>query len=1029
VPDSELDRFAGLVKNGVASLTDPWQLTDTTAIDNYATTLAEVLNSAIQTVGKPDRGGGGKAPWWSAECEVAYKDHLTAQQNNLDSVAPLETREFLSTVRRAKREYWRHVIDGVSDDKSLYKVIGWHKLSSPLKSPPLTVNGTVVEDTMEKAEVLRTEILERFSATDDLDSDPLTDWNGTGHLGWGQTVSLEEVERLTIGVSSTSPGTDRVTVRLLKACWEHTKHAVHGLFSRCLALNHFPQSWKLAEVVMLPKVGKKDKTSARSWRPIALLSCVSKGLERIIARRIAWTALTNGILSPQHGGALPKRSAMDLAACFTHDVEAAMAAGLEVTMITMDVQGAFDALLVNRLLARMTKQGWPLSLLELIRSFLTDRKVRVRLEKSTTREHKVACGTPQGSPLSPVLYMLYLAELLAQDTTLRFGYADDICLYRATRSLDENVRLLASDVQGILAWGAENRIFFAPEKLEMIHLTKKTGGHAPQCVVDDELTVDPITTGPKAGEQPALRWLGVWFDRKLTFKRHVSERAAKARRVSHHIRGLARTTCGPPASSLRKAVITCVLPSILHGTEAWYAGRTKPPCSQRSNQNETVSAQNGWHVDVIENTLTLAARGVLPVWRTTPNVTLFRDSGLPSGMAALEESKLRFAMRLQTVDNHHPLVRRISPPMITRGRGAGSRQRPKTKVQRLGTLLPAVPRPTLRAPHFTLGCRADPTGGLDKKTASDEFKKWWAALPPEDVTIFSDGSEQVIEGNRHVGYGYAIYQGGKQIATGHGPINPVSHVFDAEAIGAWKGLQRTIRMPPNIRQRRLWLCIDSTSVIWGLRGDAPSSSQWAFHNCQDVMQTHDVRVRWAPGHTGIEGNEAADKLADLGARKDDWDAGPASEPTVSGIRSTFRTLRREAQRSWWTSCSTKLSSWYKKWGLEYQVKLPPELNLPRATLHRLLAIRSSHGDFSWYHTKFKHTDAKLVCSCGQPKSPEHLVLCRKTKAAFKHWPARPPLPPTSSSEGFKYLACLLAKPTDFAKLLGVTEFYSKICTR
>jgi RNase H len=236
-------------------------------------------------------------------------------------------------------------------------------------------------------------------------------------------------------------------------------------------------------------------------------------------------------------------------------------------------------------------------------------------------------------------------------------------------------------------------------------------------------------------------------------------------------------------------------------------------------------------------------------------------------------------------------------------------------------------------------------------------------------------------------------------------------------------------MPPNIRQRRLWLCIDSTSVIWGLRGEAPGSSQWAFHNCQDAMQTHDVRVRWAPGHTGIEGNEAADKLADLGARKDKWDAGPASEPTISGIRSTFRTLRREAQRSWWTSCSTKLSRWYKKWGLEYQVKLPPELNLPRATLHRLLAIRSSHGDFCWYHTKFKHTDAKLVCSCGQPKSPEHLVFCRKTRAAFKHWPARPPSPPTGSPEGFKYLTCLLAKPTDFAKLLGVAEFYSKICTR
>ena len=90
----------------------------------------------------------------------------------------------------------------------------------------------------------------------------------------------------------------------------------------------------------------------------------------------------------------------------------------------------------------MTKQGWLLPLLTLVRSFLSDRKVRVRLEKAITPEYKITYGTPQGSPLSPVLYMLYLAELLSQDTTLRFKYADDICLYRAITSLDTNIELL-----------------------------------------------------------------------------------------------------------------------------------------------------------------------------------------------------------------------------------------------------------------------------------------------------------------------------------------------------------------------------------------------------------------------------------------------------------------------------------------------------------------------------------------------------------------------------------------------------------
>jgi hypothetical protein len=97
---------------------------------------------------------------------------------------------------------------------------------------------------------------------------------------------------------------------------------------------------------------------------------------------------------------------------FTYDVKAALANGKEVTMFTLNVQGAFDAVLKRRLLRRITKQGWPLSLLQLINSFLLNRQLRVRLEKETTENYRAKCGTLQGSPLSLVLYMLYLAKLL-----------------------------------------------------------------------------------------------------------------------------------------------------------------------------------------------------------------------------------------------------------------------------------------------------------------------------------------------------------------------------------------------------------------------------------------------------------------------------------------------------------------------------------------------------------------------------------------------------------------------------------------
>jgi hypothetical protein len=791
VPETSLPKFTGLVEIGAQMILDPLAAQDTAQLDQCVALLTETVKHAIQKAGKPDRKSGRAAPWWTEECKAAYQAHKHAKQ--LYPTGPLleETREFKTIVRQAKRQYWRHIIDNARDDKDLFKIVAWHKLTPENQDTPLIVNGTTISDPLEKAEALREEVLNRYTAEDDLSHYPSQET--ATPLPWNTHISLEEAERNTIGVSSTSPGTDRSTVRLLRACWAQVGELIRRIFQRCLEMNHFPGQWKLAEVAMIPKVGKIDRTSPRSWRPIALLSCIGKGLERTVARRIAWTAMTHKILSPQHGGALPKRSAIDLTAAFTHDTEAAWVRGQHVTMVTLDVQGAFDALLKNRLLHRMAQQGWPQRTILFVDSFLTDRRVQVRLGQVTTPSYPVACGTPQGSPLSPVLYTLYLAELLSIDTERRFGYADDICLYRASHSLDKNVQPLAADLRQIRSWGAANKVTFAPEKQEMIHLTRQKGNYAPPCVVDEQLTIKPISPS-RDNIQPALRWLGVWFDRRLTFKQHVATRNAKAVKVAYHIRSLANTAYGPPASSLRKATIACVYPSLLYGTECWYRGRTKPPRTVKPSGPAEVSARVGWHVAAIEKTLSIAAKGILPVWRTTPTATLFRDAGLPSAEAALEGAKLQFATHLHAIDTGHPLASRTVVAKINRGVKAGHLQRTQTKVQYLGSLLPEIPRTTLTAPHYSPSCQTDPTLGVDKKTAAKAFKEWWAQLPPLDVTIFSDGSEQYTkEGEKRVTYGFAVYQNGKQLQSGRGSLHPTSHVFDAEAIGAWRGLQHTIR--------------------------------------------------------------------------------------------------------------------------------------------------------------------------------------------------------------------------------------------
>ncbi|RAL59228.1 hypothetical protein DID88_006683 [Monilinia fructigena] len=236
--------------------------------------------------------------------------------------------------------------------------------------------------------------------------------------------------------------------------------------------------------------------------------------------------------------------------------------------------------------------------------------------------------------------------------------------------------MLKNDIRQIMRWGATNKIAFAPEKLEMVHLSRKRSANSPSINVSPELTIRPVTA--TGNEQPALRWLGVWIDRKLSFKRHVTERTTKAMKVARHIKGLAGVKFGPPAASLRKAVVTCVQSSVLYGSEVWYGGRLKPSSAGGYNRNQ----------------LNAGFRSPDDTPARSPASTLAaRNEAAPSGCTS-----------------------------------------------------PTRPKADTAQPHFSPGCRTNPTEGRTKEDAAEQFNTWWNRLNGDTITVFSDGSPKQ---NRH----------------------------------------------------------------------------------------------------------------------------------------------------------------------------------------------------------------------------------------------------------------------------------------
>lgn len=224
----------------------------------------------------------------------------------------------------------------------------------------------------------------------------------------------------------------------------------------------------MAEVVLLPKIGR-DLSSPKVWRPILLLSSLGKGLERLTAKRMSWLAVKYKAVPSQPFGALPGRSAVDLASCVIHDAEAAMRSNKVTAMVTLDIQGALDAVLHNRLLAKMRSQGWPLSLCRWVESFVKRRRVLVRHEEGITDEKLVECSVPQGLPLSPLLFMLYISILLEDGTpNCRFGYADNIAIVRVGKSPSEAVEAVQVEVDRIVQLALLHMIRFDPSRSELL---------------------------------------------------------------------------------------------------------------------------------------------------------------------------------------------------------------------------------------------------------------------------------------------------------------------------------------------------------------------------------------------------------------------------------------------------------------------------------------------------------------------------------------------------------------------------------
>ena len=284
------------------------------------------------------------------------------------------------------------------------------------------------------------------------------------------------------------------------------------IFNASLSLGYFPYDWKSAVVKMVPKPGK-DKREAKNWRPISLLPCLGKLYERIITNRLTFYLENNNLLSSYQSGFRKGRMTSEQLFRLSEDAYGSFKKKGITMALLLDAEAAFDQAWHDAIRYKINELNLPTKIVRLISSFLRDRRLKVKFGSKVSKNVKMSAGTPQGSCLSPLLYILLVNDVPDLSENAALGqFADDMALWSNAYTIHGSMNRLQSAVNSQEGWCRRWRIKLNGTKSNLMVINRLPGQKTSE--ISLQLFNDVIHTTSTA------KYLGVEFDEKMRFKQH-----------------------------------------------------------------------------------------------------------------------------------------------------------------------------------------------------------------------------------------------------------------------------------------------------------------------------------------------------------------------------------------------------------------------------------------------------------------------------------------------------------------------------
>ena len=310
-----------------------------------------------------------------------------------------------------------------------------------------------------------------------------------------------------------SPGHDLITNTILKNLPRKAITYLSILFNSLIKIGYFPTEWKLATIILFKKPGK-DNTIPSNYRPISLLSSVSKIFEKIIHSRLTnYLNAINAIPHFQFGFKSNHSTAQQLLRLTEH-INDGFEKKLHTGAAFLDIAQAFDRVWHDGLLYKLKTLNTPTAIYNLIKSYLSDRCFKVRINDTTSETKQINAGVPQGSKISPLLFNLYVADFPTTNNTEVALYADDSAIYSSSKDAETITQNIQAHLNEIQKWGEKWKIKLNPQKSTAVLFTNRR----PKTPGNLKLYGNSIPWSPN------IKYLGVILDSKLTWNPHITSK-------------------------------------------------------------------------------------------------------------------------------------------------------------------------------------------------------------------------------------------------------------------------------------------------------------------------------------------------------------------------------------------------------------------------------------------------------------------------------------------------------------------------